>query len=52
VQKPVVKDGAVAIATVMNATFAFDHRVIDGALGGQLATAFRHYVENPMAMLV
>jgi pyruvate dehydrogenase E2 component (dihydrolipoamide acetyltransferase) len=52
VQKPVVKDGAVAIATVMNATFAFDHRVIDGALGGQLATAFRRYVENPMSMLV
>ncbi|MEM7637092.1 MAG: 2-oxo acid dehydrogenase subunit E2, partial [Pseudomonadota bacterium] len=52
VQKPVVKDGAVAIATVMNATFAFDHRVIDGALGGQLATAFRHYLENPLAMLV
>jgi pyruvate dehydrogenase E2 component (dihydrolipoamide acetyltransferase) len=52
VQKPVVKDGAVAIATVMNATFAFDHRVIDGALGGELATAFRAYVENPMAMLV
>lgn len=52
VQKPVVKDGAVAIATVMNATFAFDHRVIDGALGGQLATAFRRYLENPMSMLV
>ncbi len=52
VKKPVVKDGAVAVATVMNATFAFDHRVIDGALGGQLATAFRHYLENPMAMLV
>jgi pyruvate dehydrogenase E2 component (dihydrolipoamide acetyltransferase) len=52
VQKPVVKDGAVAIATVMSATFAFDHRVIDGALGGQLATAFRNYLENPMSMLV
>jgi pyruvate dehydrogenase E2 component (dihydrolipoamide acetyltransferase) len=52
VQKPVVKDGAVAIATVMSATFAFDHRVIDGALGGQLATAFRNYLENPLAMLV
>ncbi len=52
VQKPIVKDGAMAIATIMNATFAFDHRVIDGALGGELATAFRHYVENPMAMLV
>jgi pyruvate dehydrogenase E2 component (dihydrolipoamide acetyltransferase) len=47
-----VKDGAVAIATVMNATFAFDHRVIDGALGGELATASRAYVENPMSMLV
>ena len=52
VEKPVVKNGAVAIATVMNATFAFDHRVIDGALGAELASAFRHYVENPMAMLV
>ena len=52
VEKPVVKNGAVAIATVMNATFAFDHRVIDGALGAELAAAFRHYVENPMAMLV
>ncbi len=52
VQKPVVRDGAVAIATMMNATFAFDHRVIDGALGGELATAFRNYVENPMSMLV
>ena len=52
VEKPVVKNGAIAIATVMNATFAFDHRVIDGALGAELAAAFRHYVENPMAMLV
>ena len=31
----------------MNATFAFDHRVIDGALGGQLATAFRHMSKTP-----
>jgi len=52
VEKPVVKDGAIAIGTVMAATFAFDHRVIDGALGAELASAFRRYVENPMAMLV
>jgi pyruvate dehydrogenase E2 component (dihydrolipoamide acetyltransferase) len=52
VEKPVVKNGAIAIATVMNATFAFDHRVFAGALGAELAAAFRHYVENPMAMLV
>jgi pyruvate dehydrogenase E2 component (dihydrolipoamide acetyltransferase) len=52
VEKPVVRNGAVAIGTVMAATFAFDHRVIDGALGAELAVAFKRYIENPMAMLV
>jgi len=52
IEKPVVKDGAVVISTVMTATFAFDHRVIDGALGAELAVAFRKYLENPMSMLV
>ena len=52
IEKPVVKGKEIAIATVMTATFAFDHRVIDGALGAELAVAFRRYIENPMAMLV
>jgi pyruvate dehydrogenase E2 component (dihydrolipoamide acetyltransferase) len=52
VEKPVVKNGAVAVTTMMNATFAFDHRVIDGALGAELAAAFRRYVESPMGMLI
>jgi pyruvate dehydrogenase E2 component (dihydrolipoamide acetyltransferase) len=52
VEKPVVKDKEIVIATVMTATFAFDHRVIDGALGAELAVAFKRYIENPMAMLV
>ena len=51
-QQAVVKDGALASATVMTATFAFDHRVIDGALGAELAVAFKRYMETPMAMLV
>lgn len=51
-KRAVVKDGALAVATVMTATFAFDHRVIDGALGGQLGVAFKKYIENPMGMLV
>ena len=50
-QRPVVREGALAVGTVMAATFAFDHRVIDGALGAELAAAFRGYVEAPMAML-
>ncbi len=52
IQKPVVKNGEIKVATVMTATFAFDHRVIDGALGAELASAFRRYLENPMNMLV
>ncbi|MEL6785081.1 MAG: pyruvate dehydrogenase complex dihydrolipoamide acetyltransferase [Pseudomonadota bacterium] len=51
-KKPVIKDGAVAVATLMAATFAFDHRAIDGALGAELAAAFKGYIENPMSMLV
>jgi pyruvate dehydrogenase E2 component (dihydrolipoamide acetyltransferase) len=52
VEKPVVKNGAVAVTTMMSATFAFDHRVIDGALGAELAAAFKRYVESPMGMLI
>jgi pyruvate dehydrogenase E2 component (dihydrolipoamide acetyltransferase) len=49
--QPVVKDGALAVGTVMSATFAFDHRVIDGALGAELASAFKGFIEHPMRML-
>ncbi|MCG6857335.1 MAG: pyruvate dehydrogenase complex dihydrolipoamide acetyltransferase [Salaquimonas sp.] len=51
-QRPVVKDGAVKIATVMSVTLSTDHRAVDGALGAQLLAAFRNYIENPMGMLV
>ena len=50
-KRPVVKGNELAIATVMAATFAFDHRAIDGALGAELAAAFKRYVENPLSML-
>jgi pyruvate dehydrogenase E2 component (dihydrolipoamide acetyltransferase) len=51
-QRAVVKDGAPAVATVMSVTLSTDHRAVDGALGAQLLSAFKGYVENPMAMLV
>jgi pyruvate dehydrogenase E2 component (dihydrolipoamide acetyltransferase) len=52
VQKPVVKDGAVAIATVMSVTLSVDHRVIDGALGAQFLDAVKGYIEDPLSMLM
>ncbi|AKI00793.1 pyruvate dehydrogenase complex dihydrolipoamide acetyltransferase, long form [Hoeflea sp. IMCC20628] len=51
-QRPVVKDGALAIATVMSVTLSTDHRAVDGALGAQLLAAFKGYIQSPMGMLV
>jgi pyruvate dehydrogenase E2 component (dihydrolipoamide acetyltransferase) len=50
--RAVVKNGALAIATVMSVTLSTDHRAVDGALGAQLMQAFKGYIEKPMAMLV
>ena len=51
-KRPVIKDGAVAVANVMSVTLSCDHRVVDGALGAQLLAAFKAYMEKPMSMLV
>jgi pyruvate dehydrogenase E2 component (dihydrolipoamide acetyltransferase) len=51
-QRPVVKDGALAIATVMTVTLTCDHRVVDGAIGAEFISLFRRYVEDPEMMLV
>ena len=50
--QPVVRDGALAIGIMMAVTFAFDHRVIDGALGAELAASFKGFIEKPLSMLV
>ncbi len=52
IKKPIVKDDQVEIATVMSVTLSVDHRVIDGALGAELLSAIKAYIEDPMTMLV
>lgn len=37
---------------VMNITGTFDHRLVDGALGGEFMKALKKIVENPLEMLV
>ncbi|ENN91578.1 pyruvate dehydrogenase complex dihydrolipoamide acetyltransferase [Bartonella schoenbuchensis] len=51
-QRAVVKDGALAIATVMSVTLSTDHRAVDGALAAELAQTFKKLIENPLAMLM
>ena len=51
-QRPVVKDGQLAVATVMTVTLSADHRVVDGAVGAEWLQAFKGYVEAPVTMLL
>ena len=51
-QRAVVKDGALAIATVMSVTLSVDHRVVDGAIGAQFLAAFKGLLQEPMTMLL
>ncbi len=50
--RPVIKDGALASATMMTVTLSIDHRVVDGALGAELLQAFKGYLQDPLAMLL
>ena len=51
-QRPAVRDGALAVATVMTCTLSGDHRVIDGAIGARFLAAFKGLVEDPLTMLL
>ncbi len=51
-QRPVVKDGALAIATQMTCTLSVDHRVVDGAIGARFLAAFKGLIEDPLSMLL
>ena len=51
-KRPVVKDGALAIATVMTCTISVDHRVVDGALGARWLREFKSIVEEPLSLML
>ena len=50
--RPVVKNGALSVATVMSCTLSCDHRVVDGALGARLLAVFKGFLEDPVTMLL
>jgi len=50
-QRAVVKNGQLAVATVMSVTVTCDHRVVDGATGARLLQAFKPLIEDPVTML-
>lgn len=52
VQKPVVRNGALAVGWEMTATLSLDHRVIDGAMAARYLKSLRHLFEHPTLLLV
>jgi 2-oxoglutarate dehydrogenase E2 component (dihydrolipoamide succinyltransferase) len=52
VEKAVVRDGAVAIAPVLEVSLAFDHRAIDGGLAQRFMARIRENLEEPVKALL
>jgi pyruvate dehydrogenase E2 component (dihydrolipoamide acetyltransferase) len=51
-ERAVVRNGQLAVATIMSVTLSCDHRAVDGALGAELIVVFKQLIENPVMMVV
>jgi pyruvate dehydrogenase E2 component (dihydrolipoamide acetyltransferase) len=49
--RPIVVDGSIVVATMMNCTLSADHRVLDGAAGAQFLSAFKSLIEQPSTLI-
>lgn len=52
VERPVVKEGAVAIAPIMFVALSYDHRIIDGKESVGFLVAVKEALENPEELLM
>ena len=50
--KPVVVNGQVTVRQRMRLTGAFDHRIIDGAMGAKFLQELKKILENPVQLLL
>jgi pyruvate dehydrogenase E2 component (dihydrolipoamide acetyltransferase) len=51
-KRPVVKNDALAIATVMTCTLSVDHRCVDGALGARWLRELKTIIEDPLSLML
>mgnify|MGYP006173674971 CR=1 FL=1 len=49
--KPVYKDGGFVPRLILPFTLAYDHRVIDGAIGARFLQTLRRMLENPLMLI-
>ena len=50
--RPVVRDGALAVAHTMYVTVSCDHRIIDGVMAGRFLEELKGLLESPIALVV
>ncbi|MEO1018723.1 MAG: 2-oxo acid dehydrogenase subunit E2 [Pseudomonadota bacterium] len=51
-QRAIVKDGVLAVGTLMTCILSVDHRVVDGALGAEFLAGFKKQIEDPIGLLL
>jgi pyruvate dehydrogenase E2 component (dihydrolipoamide acetyltransferase) len=51
-EKPVVRNGQLAVGKTMMLTVACDHRIIDGVIGARFVNEIKRFLENPASLLV
>ena len=50
--RAVVRNGVLAVATMMSVTLSVDHRAIDGAVAARWLASFKNHLENPLSLEV
>ncbi len=51
-QVPIVRDGQLAVGTVMKVTLSCDHRAVDGAVGAEFLQHLKQLLEHPVLLMV
>ena len=51
-ERPVVRDGKIAVGNVMKLTLSCDHRVVDGATGAMFLATLKGMLEQPLTILL
>lgn len=52
VERPVVRDGAIAIRHMMNLSSSFDHRIVDGFDAAAMIQALKERLEHPATIFI
>ena len=51
-ERPIIKNGEIAVGQMMALSLSFDHRVVDGVAGQQFVNEIKRLLENPRLLLM